>query len=173
MVMPSGTQFQAAGIRTDGAPASSRVGLPTKAHADVHGKGGAGTNGGRAGDLLVRIDVEPDPVFGRRGDDVTVEVPITFAEAALGTKLQVPTPSGGTKTIRIPAGTASGRTFRVRGEGAPTKGGGDGDLLVTVTLAVPEKLSRQQKQLVEQLAEMDDHSERERLLRRREQGTSA
>ena len=139
----------------------------------VPGKGGAGTNGGRAGDLLVRIDVEPDPVFGRRGDDVTVEVPITFAEAALGTKLQVPTPSGGTKTIRIPAGTASGRTFRVRGEGAPTKGGGNGDLLVTVTLAVPEKLSRQQKQLVEQLAEMDDHSERERLLRRREQGTSA
>jgi len=139
----------------------------------VPGKGGAGANGGRPGDLLVRIDVEPDTVFGRRGDDITLEVPVSYSESALGTKLQVPTPSGGTKTIRIPAGTDSGRTFRVRGEGAPTKGGGNGDLLVTVVLSVPDRLSRQQKQLLEQLAETDDHSERERLMRRREQGTSA
>lgn len=139
----------------------------------VSGKGGAGANGGRPGDLLVRIDVEPDPVFGRRGDDITLEVPVSYAEAALGTKLQVPTPSGGTKTIRIPAGTTPGRTFRVRGEGAPTKGGGNGDLLVTVSLTVPDSLSQEQEQLLEQLAEMDDHSERERLLFRREQGTSA
>ncbi len=132
----------------------------------VPGRGGAGSGGGRPGDVLVRIHVEPDPVFGRKGDDLTIEIPISFAEAALGTELLVPTPGGASKKIRVPAGTTDGRTFRVRGVGAPTRGGGNGDLLVTVTLHVPEKLSRKQKALVEQLAALDDHSARERLFRR-------
>lgn len=136
----------------------------------VPGRGGAGANGGRAGDVLVRIHVERHPVFGRRGDDITITAPVSFAEAALGTKLTVPTPTGGSKTIRVPAGTADGRTFRVRGEGAPTRGGGSGDLLVTVDLTVPEKLSRKQRQLVEQLAALDDHSAREDLFRRARNG---
>ncbi len=136
----------------------------------VPGRGGAGANGGRAGDVLVRIHVERHPVFGRRGDDVTMRVPVSYAEAALGTKLTVPTPSGGSKTIKVPAGTADGRTFRIRGEGAPTRGNASGDLLVTVDLVVPERLNRKQKQLIEQLASLDDHGAREELFRRARNG---
>jgi molecular chaperone DnaJ len=91
-------------------------------------------------------------------------VPITYAEAALGTKLTVPTPSGGTRTIKIPAGTTSGRTFRVRGEGAPKRGNGTGDLRVTVRIEVPARPTRDQKRLLEQLAELDDTSARDAQL---------
>lgn len=139
----------------------------------VPGRGGAGRNGGRNGDVLVRIHVEPDPIFGRKGDDVTLHVPITYAEAALGTDLTVPTPGGGSKRIRIPAGTAHGATFRVRGEGAPVqRSDGSGDLLVTVDLQVPTTMTRKQKNLVEQLASLDDHSDRERSFRRSQAGAA-
>jgi molecular chaperone DnaJ len=127
----------------------------------VAGRGGPGSDGGPAGDVLVTVQVEKHPLFGRRGDDVTIEVPITYAEAALGTKLRVPTPSGGTRTIKIPAGTTSGRTFRVRGEGAPKRGNGTGDLRVTVRIEVPSRPTREQKRLLEQLAELDDTSARD------------
>jgi molecular chaperone DnaJ len=127
----------------------------------VAGRGGPGSDGGPPGDVLVTVHVAPHPRFGRRGDDVTLEVPITYAEAALGTKLTVPTPSGATRTIRIPAGTSSGRTFRVKGEGAPKRGGGTGDLRVTVRIDVPSRPTRDQKRLLEQLAELDDTSARD------------
>ncbi|MBW3618773.1 MAG: molecular chaperone DnaJ [Actinobacteria bacterium] len=140
------------------------AGVKDGATIRVAGRGGPGANGGPAGDVLVKVHVEPDRVFGRRGDDVTVDVPVTFAEAALGTKLRVPTPDGGTTTIRIPAGTASGRTFRVRGKGAPRGNGRTGDLLVNIRVRVPQKLSREQKQLIEQLGELDDTSERDATL---------
>ena len=130
----------------------------------VPARGGPGRAGGPPGDVLVTVHVEPHPLFGRKGDDVTLEVPLTFSEAALGTKLRVPTPRGGTRTIKIPAGTASGRTFRIRGEGAPKRRGGTGDLLVTVKVQVPTRLSRQQKRLLEELAEHDDTSARDRAL---------
>ena len=83
----------------------------------VKGRGGAGANGGPDGDLYVRVQVEPHPLFGRDGDNLTVTVPITFAEAALGADVAVPTLEGEPVTIRVPAGTRSGRTFRVRGRG--------------------------------------------------------
>jgi molecular chaperone DnaJ len=130
----------------------------------VGGRGGPGADGGPAGDVLVTVHVEKHPLFGRRGDDVTLEVPITYAEAALGTKLTVPTPSGGSRTIKIPAGTTSGRTFRVRGEGAPKRGNGTGDLRVTVRIEVPARPTRDQKRLLEQLAELDDTSARDAQL---------
>lgn len=130
----------------------------------VPGRGGPGSGGGPPGDVLVTVHVEAHPLFGRRGDDVTLEVPISYSEAALGTKLTVPTPRGGRRTIKIPAGTASGRTFRVRGEGAPRKGGGQGDLLVSVRIEVPSKPSKEHKRLLEQLAEFDDPDARERRL---------
>lgn len=129
----------------------------------VPGRGGPGTGGGPAGDVLVQVHVEPDPVFGRKGDDITLEVPLTYAEAALGTRLSIPIPSGETRTIKVPPGTATGRTFRLRGEGAPSSGGRTGDLLVTVRVQVPTKLSRAQRTLVEQLREHDDTSDRDRL----------
>ncbi len=130
----------------------------------VPGRGGPGSGGGPAGDVLVTVHVEPHPLFGRRGDDVTLEVPISYSEAALGTKVTVPTPHGSTRTIKIPSGTTSGRTFRIRGEGAPKKGGGHGDLLVTARIEVPSKPSKEQKKLLEQLAEFDDPGVRERRL---------
>jgi molecular chaperone DnaJ len=130
----------------------------------VPGRGGPGAGGGPAGDVLVTVHVAAHPRFGRRGDDVTLEVPITYSEAALGTKVTIPTPQGGTRTIKVPAGTASGRTFRLRGEGAPKRGGGKGDLLVTARLQVPTKLTREQKKLLQELAQHDDPTLRDRAL---------
>jgi molecular chaperone DnaJ len=130
----------------------------------VAGRGGAGINGGPAGDVLVTVHVAPHPRFGRKGDDVTLEVPISFSEAALGTKLTVPTPEGDKRTIKVPAGTASGRTFRIRGQGAPKRNGGRGDLLVKVKIEVPAKLNREQRKLLEQLAEHDDPAARDDAL---------
>jgi molecular chaperone DnaJ len=139
----------------------------------VAGRGGPGAGGGPAGDVLVTVHVASHPRFGRRGDDVTLEVPITYSEAALGTKLTVPTPRDGSRTIKVPAGTASGRTFRIRGEGAPRKGGGHGDLLVTTRVEVPTSLSRAQRKLLEQLAEHDDVDARDRSLFEGPQRTSS
>ncbi|HEX9888834.1 MAG TPA: molecular chaperone DnaJ [Nitriliruptorales bacterium] len=123
----------------------------------VAGRGGPGAGGGPAGDVLVTVHVEPHPIFGRRGDDVTIELPVTYSEAALGSNLTIPDPEGGTTTIKLPAGTASGRTFRIRGKGAPiSRNGRRGDLLVTVKVEVPSRLNRQQRKLLEQLQEHDD-----------------
>ena len=105
----------------------------------VAGRGGPGSRGGPPGDLLVLVHVRPHPLFGRKGDAVTLTVPITFPEAALGAEVTVPTPDGAAVTLRIPAGTSGGRTFRVRGRGVPKKTG-TGDLLVTVEVAVPSRL---------------------------------
>ena len=131
----------------------------------VQGRGAPGRDGGPAGDLLVRVHVAAHPRFGRRGDDVTLDLPLTYAEAALGTTVAVPTPSGGRRRIRIAAGTQAGRVLRVRDEGAPRSGGrGRGDLLVTVRVRVPERLSREQKRLLTQLGELDDRAQRDRAL---------
>jgi molecular chaperone DnaJ len=140
------------------------AGVKDDATIRVAGRGAPGINGGPAGDVLVKVHVEPDRVFGRRGDDVTVDVPVTYTEAALGTKLRVPTPDGGTTTIRLPAGTASGRTFRLRAKGAPTRNGKAGDLLATVRVRVPQKLTKEQRKLIEQLGELDDTTDRDAML---------
>jgi molecular chaperone DnaJ len=130
----------------------------------VPDRGGPGAGGGPAGDVLVTVHVAAHPRFGRRGDDVTLDVPISFSEAALGAKVRIPTPRGDARTIKVPAGTASGRTFRLRGEGAPRRRGGMGDLLATVRVQVPPKLSRDQKRLLQELAQHDDPTLRDRAL---------
>lgn len=122
----------------------------------VPGRGGPGYGGGPSGDVLVTVHVAAHPVFGRKGDHVTVDMPVSWREAVLGTKISVPTPDGGTRTIKIPAGTRSGRTLRVRGQGGPRKGGGRGDLLVTVTIDVPADLTREEKKQLEALTFLDD-----------------
>jgi molecular chaperone DnaJ len=104
------------------------------------GKGSAGINGGPAGDLLVTVHVAAHPMFGRSGDNLTLTVPITFPEAALGTSLTVPTLDAPV-TLRIPAGTGTGRKFRVKGAGVQRRDGRQGDLIVTVEVAVPTRMS--------------------------------
>ncbi len=107
----------------------------------------------------MRVHVRAHELFGRKGDDLTLDVPVTFPEAALGAHVQVPTMNGPV-TLKVPAGTPSGKTFRVRGKGAPKRGGGQGDLLATVVVDVPRKLSKEQKKLVEQLREATETSPR-------------
>ena len=117
----------------------------------LKGRGGPGRNGGPPGDLYVTARVGPHRLFGRRGDDLTLTVPVTFPEAALGADVRVPTLDGGSVTVRIPAGTRSGRTLRVKGKGVPGRKK-TGDLLVTVEVAVPQKLSDDERKAVEALA---------------------
>ncbi|MFT5221742.1 MAG: molecular chaperone DnaJ [Glaciecola sp.] len=130
----------------------------------VASRGGPGLSGGPAGDVLVHVHVERHPLFMRRGDDVLLEVPVSFSEAVLGTSLRVPLPDGATTTFKLAPGTPSAKTFRLRGKGAPGKGSKVGDLLVTVAVKVPSKPSRQVKDLIEQLAEHDDFKERDASL---------
>jgi molecular chaperone DnaJ len=103
------------------------------------GQGEAGLRGAPSGDLYVTVHVRPDKVFGRDGDDLTVNLPVSFHELALGTTLSVPTLEGKVG-VRVPKGTADGRILRVRGRGVPKRDGGHGDLLVTVKVAVPPNL---------------------------------
>lgn len=128
----------------------------------LKGKGGAGRNGGPPGDLYVLVHVGRHPLFGRRGDDLTITVPVTFAEAALGAEVKVPTLSGPV-TLRIPPGTRSGRTFRVRGRGVVRDNGVAGDLLVTVEVVVPTSLSPEERKAIEALAAATTASPRAHL----------
>jgi molecular chaperone DnaJ len=117
------------------------------------GKGEAGYGGAPAGDLYVVTRVEPSKTYERRGDDLVVEVPVAFADAALGTTAEVPTPDGPV-SVKIPAGSQDGKLLRVRGKGAPKlKGSGRGDVLARVRVQVPKKLSKKERELLEQLRE--------------------
>lgn len=122
----------------------------------MSGYGDAGQGGGPAGDLYVFISVEPHSVFQREGDDVFIELPLSFSEAALGCKKDLPTPHGGSCRISIPEGTQSGKILRVKGEGAPNVNGrGKGDMLVKVTVETPVNLSEKQKNLMRQFGEQE------------------
>jgi molecular chaperone DnaJ len=116
------------------------------------GKGGPGANGGPSGDLYAVVRVAAHPVFGRSGRDLTVDVPISWPDAVLGTEVDVPTLEGSTVRVRVPAGTPHGRTLRVRGRGVQTPKAA-GDLLVGIRLTVPGELTEAQRQAVEAVAE--------------------
>ncbi|WUD74498.1 molecular chaperone DnaJ [Streptomyces sp. NBC_00510] len=103
----------------------------------LRGKGAPGERGGPGGDLYVTVHVDAHPVFGRKADNLTVTVPVTFVEAALGGEIKVPTLGGPAVTLKLPPGTPNGRTLRARGKGAVRKDGTRGDLLVTIEVAVP------------------------------------
>ncbi|HEY0904435.1 MAG TPA: molecular chaperone DnaJ [Marmoricola sp.] len=116
------------------------AGVKDRQRIRLRGKGGAGEHGGPAGDLFVTVHVRKHPVFGRKGDNLTLVAPVTFDEAALGAEIKVPTLGGSPVTLRIPPGTPNGRSFRVRGRGTSRKDGSKGDLLVTVEVQVPTEL---------------------------------
>jgi molecular chaperone DnaJ len=132
-------------------PAGVRDGQKIK----VKGKGASGENGGPAGDLYLTVHVTPHAVFGRTGDNLTVTVPISVTEAALGADVKVPTLGGGTVTLKVPPGTPTGRTFRVRGRGMPRKDGSRADLLVTVEVQVPARLDDKARQALEALRDAE------------------
>jgi molecular chaperone DnaJ len=119
----------------------------------LKGKGAPGERGGPAGDLFVRVHVTPHPVFGRTGHNLTVTVPVTFPEATLGAEIKVPAHRGAPVSVRIPAGTPNGRTFRVRGKGVRRPDGTNGDLLVTVQVQVPQHVNSQAKTALEAFRE--------------------
>ncbi len=120
----------------------------------VTGKGGPGANGGPSGDLYVEVSVGEHPIFGRSGKrDLTLNVPVTYAEAALGAVISIPTLNGTTK-IKVPAGTQPGKTLKLSNKGVETATG-TGDLLVTVDVAVPTDISNQEQEALEALKESE------------------
>jgi molecular chaperone DnaJ len=130
----------------------------------LRGKGELGANAGPAGDLVVITRVHRSKRFERRGSDLVIDVPITYAEAALGATVEVPTPYGDRLSLKLKPGSQDGQLLRVRGHGAPKlKGGGRGDLLARLRLMVPKKLTKQQKEALEQLQKVSHDNPRERL----------
>ena len=121
----------------------------------LRGKGRPGGGGAPAGDLVIAVRVEPHPVFALDGRDVRVTVPVTFGEAALGAEVKVPTVDGRTVTVKVPEGTPSGRTLRVRGRGITTPQG-TGDLLVSVQVVVPQRLSDEARRAIDAFAKATD-----------------
>jgi molecular chaperone DnaJ len=130
----------------------------------LKGKGEAGQSGGAAGDLFVVTRVQPSKRFQRRDADLVVEVPVTYAEAALGANVEVPTPYGDRVSLKVPAGTQDGRQLRIRGHGAPKlKGSGRGDLIARLRLTVPKKLTKKEREALEELQKVSREDPREEL----------
>jgi molecular chaperone DnaJ len=128
-------------------------GVDTGDRIRLSGEGEAGPEGGPPGDLFVQMSVKQHPIFERDGKNLYCEVPITFADAALGGELEVPTLDGRVK-LKIPAETQTGKLFRLRGKGVkPVRGGSVGDLLCRAVVETPVKLNKEQKDLLEQLRE--------------------
>ncbi|HTL95350.1 MAG TPA: molecular chaperone DnaJ [Gemmatimonadaceae bacterium] len=126
-------------------------GTDTGTRVRLTGQGGKGVNGGPPGDLLITFQVAPDRFFGREGLDVIARVPLNIAQATLGSKVRLKTLDGKWVKITIPKGTPSGKRFRVRGQGIE-KDGERGDLIVEVSIVVPEKLSPEQEDMLKQFA---------------------
>ena len=143
--------------------ASIPAGIDNGQTISIRGQGNAGKNGGPAGDLLVTITVRPHEIFRRDGTSVLCEAPITFAQAALGAELEIPTIDGKVK-YDIPEGTQSGTVFRLKGKGIPSiNGRGRGDQYVTVYIETPRNLSKEQKEALRKFAEtMGDENYEER-----------
>lgn len=149
------------GVTTQTRTITVRVppGVRDGARLRIPGKGTPGARGGPAGDLFVVVKVAAHQLFGRSGDDLTLTVPVTFPEAALGTTLRVPTLDSSV-ALKVPAGTPNGRTMRVRGRGVAKRGGGAGDLLVTVEVAVPQTMTGDAREALEKYAAAQDDDPR-------------
>ena len=136
----------------------------------IPGKGAPGEHGGKNGDLYVRVHVKPHPVFGRNGDNLTVAVPVTISELALGAEIKVPTHRGPAVTVRVPPGTPNGQVFRVPGRGVRKKDGTLGALLATVDITVPQDLNSKARSALEDLRIATSGTDpREELLKRAKQ----
>lgn len=151
-------------LAVSGKPMTVKVpkGIKDGQSVRLRGKGKASINGGSAGDLIVTIHVEEDPVYSREGNDLRMTLPVTFAEATLGANVELPLIDGSTVTVKVPAGSDSGRTLRLKGRGVATKKG-TGDLLATISVVVPKDLTPEQldsiKSLVDSLDQSDPRAE--------------
>ena len=121
----------------------------------LRGMGDAGPRGGPVGDLVVLIEEKPHAVFDRDGDELHLDVPVSFVTAALGGRIEVPLIEGGKASLSVPAGTASGHVLRLRGKGLPSLRGGTGDLVARLVVWVPTRLSAEEKRLLEQLGRQE------------------
>jgi molecular chaperone DnaJ len=131
----------------------------------LKGKGEAGFAGGPAGDLFVVSRVAPSRLYERRGEaDLVVDVPVTYAEAALGSSVEVPSPYGERLSVKVPAGSETGKLLKLKAHGAPRlKGGGKGDLLARLRVTVPKKLTKKQRELLEEYAKSTGEAPREEV----------
>ena len=147
-------------LAVSGKPMTVKVpkGIKDGQSVRLRGKGKASLNGGATGDLIVTIHVEEDPVYSREGNDLRMTLPVTFAEATLGAKVEVPLIDGSTVTVKVPAGSDSGRTLRLKGRGVATKKG-TGDLLATISVVVPKDLTPEQLDSIKSLADTLDQSD--------------
>lgn len=138
-------------------------GVKNGAKIRFKGKGGLGVDGGPPGDLYVITQVAQHPIYKRDGNNVILDVPVTFTEAALGAKIKVPTLDG-MVSLKIPVGTQDGKSFRLRGKGAAkAKGGGRGDMLIRIHVAIPSKLNSKEKEALEKFAQLHQENPRKHL----------
>jgi molecular chaperone DnaJ len=133
------------------------AGIKSNSKLRLKGKGEPGGRGGEPGDLIVNVVVKEDEIFVRDGDNVRISVPIRYDEAVFGAQIAIPVPTGTTVTLKVPAHTQNGRTFRVKNEGMTKTTGGKGDLLVTVEVAVPQNITGKAKDLLSEYANEVTH----------------
>ena len=155
-------------LAVSGKPMTVKVpkGIKDGQSVRLRGKGKASLNGGATGDLIVTIHVEEDPVYSREGNDLRMTLPVTFAEATLGPKVEVPLIDGSTVTVKVPAGSDSGRTLRLKGRGVTTKKE-TGDLLATISVVVPKDLTPEQLDSIKALADgLDQDDPRAELVKK-------
>ena len=129
----------------------------------VAGQGNPGQHGAPAGDLYLIVKMRPDKLFERKGEDLYVDLPVTFAEAALGAEVQVPTLTGKV-TMKAPAGVQSGQQLRLTGQGMPSRSSGTGNLFARIKVTVPRNLTEEERSLIEQLRELRPENPREKIL---------
>ncbi|MFL0459531.1 DnaJ C-terminal domain-containing protein [Kytococcus sedentarius] len=153
--------------QADGSSTTIRIpaGVKDGQKIRLKGKGHPSPMGGAPGDLMITVHVRPHPVFRREGDNLVLDLPVSFAEAALGATVAVPTLDGQSVKVKVAPGTPSGRRLRIRGRGVPTKNG-NGDLIAVVQVAVPTELSDAQREAVEALRAADDSDPRAGLATR-------
>lgn len=146
--------------RADAVAVPVPPGIADGARLRVAGRGSAGRFGGPPGDVYVTLRVQAHPLFTRDGDDLHLVVPVAVHEAALGARIQVPVPGGGTAKLRVPPGTQTGQRFRLRGRGAPSaRDGRPGDLVAEVRVTLPRLLDERSKELLRQFGEVNAHDD--------------
>jgi molecular chaperone DnaJ len=149
-------------VRSEAVAVEVPPGITDETRLRVAGRGHAGRNGGRTGDLYVTVHVEAHEFFQRDGDDVLVRVPLAVHEAVLGTRIEVPSLDGPMR-LRVPPGTQAGHRFRFKGRGAPTPGGGRGDLIVEVMLVLPPVVDERSKELMREFGRLNSGDVRRNL----------